>query len=159
MLLTDANKIFKKLKSIIKKDVGTDDIDIIAVGSIRRKCTEVGDIDILIVSDTNIMKLIKLPDYTQTEKGKRRCRFVSDGVKVDIFYSTIAERPYALLHHTGDATFNIKCRRRAMHYGYKLNQYGIFDKHTGTSISEDFDTEKKILKFINVKYRSPSKRI
>jgi len=152
MLLKDAIKEFKKIKKLIPAKC-------IAVGSIRRKCEEVGDIDILVVSEKNIMKSIKLPaEYTQIEKGSRRCRFKHELHNVDIFYAKPHEEPYALLHHTGDKTFNIKCKRKAKHYGYKLNQYGIFDKHTGTSISEDFDTEKKILKFINVKYKFPKKR-
>jgi DNA polymerase (family 10) len=51
--------------------------------------------------------------------------------RADLFLATRAERPYALFHYTGPASYNVRVRAHAKRLGFRLNQYGLFERATG----------------------------
>ena len=73
--------------------------------------------------------------------------------QVDFRYVTLEEYPSALLHFTGNKTFNIAIRRKAIALGYKLNEYGLWKNGKRIKLS----TEKSILDKlkVNSKYYDP----
>jgi DNA polymerase (family 10) len=60
---------------------------------------------------------------------------LSNGIQVDL--RVVSESSYgaALLYFTGSREHNIKLRSLAIDKGYKLNEYGLFNKDTGVPIA------------------------
>ena len=133
----------KKIKSVI-------------VGSLRRRANLVRDIDILILSDNKeILSQIDFADLKlqkETSSGKLKRSLTINGIKVDFFLASPAVRAFALFHHTGPASYNIRIRAHAKKLGYKLNQYGLFPN------SANIKTEKDICEILNITYYTPSSR-
>ncbi|VVB70862.1 DNA polymerase beta thumb [uncultured archaeon] len=78
------------------------------------------------------------------------------GVHVDLFLTDTSSLPFALLHHTGDKNYNIIVRNKAKHLGYKLNQYGLFKGDE--KIKKKFKSERQVIEFIGLTYKSPKDR-
>ena len=62
----------------------------------------------------------------------------------------------ALLYFTGSYEFNQEMRSNAKKLGYKLNEYGLYDKKTGEDIP--ILSEQDMFKVLNMKYLAPSER-
>ena len=171
-----ANKIKKRLKF--------DNVEsqILIVGSLRRKMPFVNDIDLLVVvpsSCKNINKILpsmrlknlkKSKQSTglhiyQTNNGSMRREIVvctdKKSYKIDLFITKANKLAFALLHFTGSADYNIRIRAYVKKKGMLLNQYGLYDAITNSSIkgSNNIMTEKELTKFIGVTYYPPHKRI
>jgi len=152
-------------------------------GSFRRgKEIGIGDIDILVTPSTPIDKVIStikkhLSIYHDTfveggskfsflvkhnkKLGKKILNYTKDLIQVDIrFIKNPSSKPFMLLYFTGNKNFNLMVRSKAKKSGYKLNEYGLFDRKTNTPISKDLSSESKILKFIGIKekFNDPSMR-
>jgi DNA polymerase/3'-5' exonuclease PolX len=136
------------------------------VGSYRRNKQILADIDVLTTLSINeAVDLIKTSKNIKIvaiySRGTSRlgaiAKFRTKYVRVDIFHTTPADLPFALLHHTGSANFNIRVRKVAKDNGYKLNQYGLFEGATNKKIT-GLKTERDILKYINVTYKKPEER-
>lgn len=135
----------KKLKEVKRIDVG---------GSIRRKEATVGDIDIL-VSTKNKEKIIQrfttLKEVKKVlAKGPTKSMVVlKNGMQSDI--RVVDDKSYgaALQYFTGNKAHNIRLREIAMKKGWKLNEYGLFDKKTGKMFPSN--TEEKIYKKLGFK--------
>jgi len=149
-----ANKIFHKIKSYIKENYKC---RVKKVGSLRRKCPIVNDIDFLIVSkNKTILQEIALKHSKVLESGnfRKKIYLKKYKIKIDLFYTEPTALAFALLHRTGNKNFNIRIRSHAKKRGLKLNQYGLFKgdkKYT-------FKTEREILDYLNITYKSPSER-
>lgn len=135
------------------------------VGSGRRGVEYSRDIDFLttVKLDTVGNKLASLQSIKvigQLNRGERRRSWIiSMGkhiIKIDVFTTTKANYPFALLHFTGSKDFTIRVRAQAKRLGYKLSQYGLFDAN-GRRIS-GLKSERAILKKINITYKQPSER-
>lgn len=147
-----------RIYNIIYKKLLQYKIKVYKVGSLRRELAEVHDIDFLIVSrNKNILKTIEFNNSIVRECGTKRKKIYLKKyhIKIDLFYSEPAALPFALLHHTGSKDFNIRIRSVAKKRGLKLNQYGLFK---GTK-SLKFRSERSILKYLNITYKSPKDRI
>lgn len=103
-------------------------------GSWRRKKETCKDLDILVqaesLAELNIMNLMK--DF----QGLGEVRWSGD-LKMSFFYCEIPidikvvpkeSWGAGLLHHTGNAQFNMVCRRKAKSQGYLLNEYGLWTR-------------------------------
>jgi len=154
-ILPVANKIvedLKKNKFVLKIDV---------VGSIRRKKETVKDIDILIASnkpETVAAAFVNLPVVKRVlAKGKTRCSAIlRNNLKCDIRIVKLNQYGSALLYFTGSKEFNVRLRILAIQKGYKLSEYGLFNKKTGKLIASK--TEKEIFKKLGLGYISPELR-
>lgn len=154
--------------NVLQKNVSK---SIIGVGSYRRERAIVSDIDVITTVDlSTIAELIQTihtrlhPESTfkflgMYAAGERKCsmivQFRGKNARVDIFKVLPEERPYALLHYTGPSSFNIRIRAHAKAQGFKLNQFGLYDRENNLI---KLNSERAILKYIGVTYKVPSAR-
>lgn len=128
-------------------------------GSIRRMKDAVGDIDILISSDSPakiVEHFLKYEDITKvlaTGSGKASV-IVDNKYQVDIRIVPPESFGAALQYFTGSRQHNIKLRKIAIQKGYKLSEYGIFigSKKVGG------ETEEEIYDILGMQYVPPEIR-
>jgi len=127
---------------------------IVVAGSIRRKRKTIGDIDILATSKQPgklIDAFTKLPQVKRVlAKGPTKAMVIlRNNMQADL--RVVDEESYgaALLYFTGDKQFNIEMRKKAIKLGYKLSEYGLFDRQTGKKVAGK--TEKEIFKILGYK--------
>jgi DNA polymerase/3'-5' exonuclease PolX len=75
--------------------------------------------------------------------------------RIDIRFITFDSYPSALLYFTGSGDLNKKMRNIAKEKGYKLSEYGLFDK-SGNKII--VNSERDIFHKLNMEYLPPSLR-
>ena len=102
-------------------------------GSYRRQAETVGDIDVLIVTDEPqsvsdaVSKLSIVRDVVA--HGDKKISFnLRNGIRVDIRFVREDQWGSALLYFTGNKEHNIAMRKVAIQKGWKLNEYGLFEK-------------------------------
>lgn len=137
---------------------------IIPVGGYRRGNALFKDIDLLSTYkiSTVIKAIEKIAEITRViASGEKSAsliiNFDGHSIHVDIFNTTKKELPYALLHYTGNAIFNIRLRAHAKRNGYKLNQYELYDEIEKRPVP-GLKTERKILEFLGWKWHEPAER-
>jgi DNA polymerase (family X) len=153
-ILPIANKLIKKIKSwseVIKAE---------PAGSLRRKEPTIGDIDIIISSKTPkkvTAKFVKLPEVKKIiAQGKTKAAvWLKNNFEVDIRVVDDSCYGAALQYFTGPKNFNIKTRKIAIKKGYKLSEYGLFNRKTGELIAGK--TEKEIFEKLGLPYIKPEK--
>lgn len=146
--------------------VGTYKMDV--AGSYRRKKKTSGDIDILLSSETFILKeaidvLNKWNVVTdilsmKSEKFMGVCHCPSGNyhnIRVDIVFLPEEQYGAGLLYFTGSKEFNVDMRFNAKKQGLRLNQHGLFDED-GELIPTY--TERDIFDVLDMKYVEPEYR-
>ncbi|MBE3121283.1 MAG: DNA polymerase/3'-5' exonuclease PolX [Thermoplasmata archaeon] len=130
-------------------------------GSLRRMKETIGDLDILISSknpETVMEYFVSYPDVAQVlAKGTTKSSvLLNDNLQVDL--RVVEEKSYgaALQYFTGSKDHNITLRGLAIRKGYKLNEYGLFDKNTEKYIAGK--TEEEIYKKVGFPYIEPELR-
>lgn len=98
-------------------------------GSYRRGKPDCGDIEIVFLAEDKsgvrlaISQLFgTTADYGPIMHGPFR------GVQFDLFIANTQEWGSMILHATGSGKFNMLMRARAKERGYKLNQYGLWER-------------------------------
>lgn len=145
-------------------------LNIIGVGSYRRKRPFLRDIDLLTTLPLKTI-LEKIQTYNDKSEdsallfigayshGDKKLSMIlhynHKYFRTDIFKTTKKEMSFALLHYTGPKEFNIRVRAKAKYKGYKLNQFGLFDS-SGSVV--ELKTEKAILDHLGISYKKPSER-
>ncbi len=141
----------RKLKEVSK---------VIAAGSIRRKKLTIGDIDLVVETNSPekvIGSFIKM-DFVKEVlgKGKEKATIITkDNMQIDIRVFSPEEFGAGLLYFTGDKQHNIWLRKIAIKKGLKLNEYGLFKGKKRIAGK----TEEEIYKKLGVKRIKPEKRI
>jgi len=102
-------------------------------GSLRRGKETIGDLDILAVSgkpEEAARAFVSLPDVEEilAQGAKKSSVRLSGGFQVDLRIVPEESFGSALQYFTGSKSHNIRLRERAVAQGYKLNEYGLFDK-------------------------------
>jgi DNA polymerase (family 10) len=145
--------------SYLKKQKKIKKIDI--AGSLRRMKETIGDIDILALSNEpeQVMDFfVQYPDVAEVlVKGVTKSSvLLQDHLQVDL--RVVEEKSYgaALQYFTGSKDHNVTLRGLAIKQGYKLNEYGLFDKKTEKYIAGK--TEKEIYNKIGMSYIEPELR-
>jgi DNA polymerase (family 10) len=157
---SDVIKIAKKVVRSLKNSGAATRIMI--AGSLRRKKEKVHDIDLLATSN-NASELMEsftiMPDVRRVlARGLSKTMLVLDNsIQVDLRIVPAESWGSALLYFTGDKGFNIYLRRVAIKLGYKLSEYGLFDRKSEKRLAGD--SEKEIFAKLGVKYVSPPKRV
>ena len=130
-------------------------------GSLRRMKETIGDLDILISSknpETIMQYFVSYPEVEQVlAKGTTKSSvLLNDNLQVDL--RVVDEKSYgaALQYFTGSKDHNVTLRGLAIRKGYKLNEYGLFDKKTEKYIAGK--TEEDIYKKIGFSYIEPELR-
>jgi DNA polymerase (family 10) len=131
VLLGYALPIAEEIKARLKEGAAIGRIEV--AGSLRRMKETVGDIDILVTSN----KPKEVADFFTgmkdvrevLGKGTTKCSVImKNDLQVDL--RIIDETSYgsALAYFTGSKDHNIELRKIAIDKGYKLNEYGLFQK-------------------------------
>ncbi len=129
-----AEDLVSELKSL--KQVGRINV----AGSIRRGRESVKDIDILITSKDPkpVMDyFVKMKDVKEVlAQGPTKSSIVlHSGMQVDV--RVMDEKSYgsALQYFTGSKDHNVALRQIAISKGYKLSEYGLFDRKSGRFVA------------------------
>jgi hypothetical protein len=149
--------------------------DWILGGSWRRKAPEIGDLDVMIVTETGLFGDFKFPEHFVVDEDGKQGPQVAQGnlvlhhvavagryeedvyesIHVDFWCCTPAQRGAFLMFITGPMPLNIQQRRIAKEKGYMLSQYGLFD-HDGVQL--DRGTEIDIYSLLGLPWLRPEDR-
>jgi len=159
VLLNVAYEDGKKYLVYLKKS--KDIIKISIAGSLRRMKETIGDLDILASSDNpkNVMNyFIKYEDVKRVLlKGNTKTSvLLDDNIQVDLRVVSSSSFGAALQYFTGSKEHNIKMRSIAIKKGYKLNEYGLFNKKNDRYIVGK--KEQEIYNKLDLKYIEPELR-
>lgn len=143
----------------IKKCSGVIQVDL--AGSLRRMKETIGDIDIIVASedpDTVMDHFIKYPKIKQIlVQGKTKTSvLLIDSIQVDLRVVPIQSYGAALQYFTGSKEHNVTLRGLAVRQGFKLNEYGLFEKKTDKYLSGR--TEQDIYTHLNLQFIPPEIR-
>ena len=145
-----AAEVMKKIKGAVKR------YDI--AGSIRRKKSDIGDVDVVVVPKSVGALKSELTKLSQNVwGGQKLLNMVYKDRQFNFVITDDNAYGAALMHTTGSAQYNIGLRSKAKKLGYKLNQYGLIDVNTGDIIASK--TEDDIYKALGRdKPRPPEQR-
>jgi DNA polymerase (family 10) len=133
---------------------------IMAAGSLRRKKSTIRDIDIIIETRKPgkvIEEFLKMNFVGKIlGKGQKKATIITkEGVPVDIRLTDKNSFGACLLYFTGDKQHNIWLRKIAMKKGWKLNEYGLFEKDRMIAGK----TENEVYQKLGVRPVPPEERI
>ncbi len=147
--LDDASKIAESFKNTFVNNA-------IIVGSIRRKCTTIGDIDMMTTTSlSSIEKNVLAKGVPIIVSGTKILHAVYKDITINIYHYEKSYEGAMLMFLTGPSEYNIAYRRMAAKSGQKLNQYGLFDKN-GLMIAGK--TEDSIYAAFGKKWKEPCLR-
>ncbi len=142
----------KKCKDVDKASIA---------GSLRRMKETIGDLDILASSKKpdNVMDYFSNYEDVQRVllKGNTKTSvLLNDNIQVDL--RVVDKKSYgaALQYFTGSKEHNVVMRSIAIKNGYKLNEYGLFEKDTEKYVSGE--SEEDIYNLLGLKYIEPELR-
>ncbi len=121
-------------------------------GSIRRQLDEVGDVDLLCVTD-DPAAAIAPPTAAPANAGTVTKWYDFMGVRFNVFVVPMESEGAGLLFATGSGEFNVWMRSLAKRKGYKLNRYGLYDRDTGEMVAGQ--TEGAIFIHLGLPYIPP----
>lgn len=160
-LLKEAELHAQKMLTEIKKIPGVHKAEL--AGSLRRKNETIGDIDIVLTANEGdwqkiVKKIIHLPQVERVlVAGRTKASVVLRELPIQADIRIVHDNEFgsALLYFTGSKEHNIKLRTLAKERGYKINEYGIFNKNGKRLAGE---TEEEMYHFLKLNYIPPEKR-
>lgn len=163
LILPYAQQIADEVIAWLKKSPNVLRAD--ALGSLRRRASTVGDIDIAAAtknpSDT-LTHFTKYPKATRTlEKGDRTSSIiVPGGRQVDLMVETPDAYGALLQHFTGSKQHNIALREYALRLrpSLSLSDYGIYRKKKGKKLLRKIATEEEFYKYLGMEWVPPELR-
>ncbi len=113
-------------------------------GSTRRRKELIGDIDILAASNygQDVSDFFVEAPFVKEiiVKGKKKTSILTENnFQIDLRVVSEEEFPAALQYFTGSKEHNVKMRERAKKYGFKLNEYGLFDGEERIELNDEAD--------------------
>jgi len=156
--LREAEKIAKPIVNLLMKLKETKKVEV--MGSLRRKRPTIGDIDILASSNKPeklVERFVRMRSVVKVvAEGKTKVSVVLKfGVNCDLRIVKPESWGAASLYFVGSKGYNIKMRRIAIRKGYKLSEYGLFDKKENMIAGK---TEIEVYNKLGLKYRKPEDR-
>lgn len=137
-------------------------------GSWRRGADLIGDIDLVIVTETGTLASdllnsgVRLPTCVQWQRSGPK---IADGsmpmpdggdLHIDFWSCRPCERGAFLMFSTGPAQLNVYQRRLAARRGLALSQVGLLDRETRHQL--DDGTEEGIYRLLGLTYLTPEER-
>lgn len=108
-------------------------------GSLRRWKETIGDIDILVSGPSKEITtaFVGYPDVKEVlGSGETKTSVVMEnGIQADLRVVEEDSFGAALQYFTGSKEHNVRLRQHAIDKGYKLNEYGLFDKDTDHKVA------------------------
>ncbi len=148
-----------KLANALKRKIEPFCEKVIVAGSIRHKKETIGDIDILAIAkdSSKAMDAFRKAGAKTLSTGSTKTMIIlKNGFQADLRVVKPESFGAALLYFTGPVSFNIEVRKIAISKGYKLSEYGLFDRKTGKLIASK--DEESIFKKLGLKYVKPEDR-
>ncbi len=129
-------------------------------GSIRRMKETIGDIDILAISERPEEAIKAFTDFDDVEsvvaKGNTKVTvWLKAGISCDLRVISPESFASALQYFTGSKEHNIDIRKIAISKGYKLNEYGLFNKK---DVAVKCNNEADIYNMLGMDYIPPEMR-
>ena len=139
------------------------------LGSLRRKASTVGDIDIAVATDKPkavLEHFVNFPKKVRIlEKGEKTASIIIPGnLQIDLMVGPVSQYGALLQHFTGSKHHNIALREFANKKGWSLSEYGIRKFEARSTKSETnsklkkFKTEEEFYKFLGLEYIPPELR-
>jgi len=124
-------KYMRKSDAVLKVEVA---------GSARRRKETIGDLDVLASSmkpEEVTQRFITMPPVIRVvSHGTTRSTVVLEGqIQVDLRVVAPEEYGSALQYFTGSKEHNVKLRTIGVKKGFKLNEYGLFDRDTDRRVA------------------------
>jgi DNA polymerase (family 10) len=122
-------------------------------GSARRRMETVGDLDILAASlepEKAVERFVTMPPVTRVlSQGTTKSTVVLEkNLQVDLRVIPPEDYGAALQYFTGSKEHNVELRTIAVKRGYKLSEYGLFDRETNRVVASR--TEEEIYKALGM---------
>lgn len=157
MLFTFAKEVSERVISYINQSQEV--LDVIALGSLRRKEATVGDLDIAISTNNPKEVLSHFLEFSEIEdvlsSGDKKATVVlNNDVQIDIRVSEPESFGSMLQYFTGNKQHNVLLRTYALEMGFSLSEYGI--KVNG--ILKKTKTEKEFYNRIGLPFIEPELR-
>lgn len=156
-LISEISKDVEKIITYLKKIKEVKKIEV--AGSFRRRKETIGDLDILIVSSfpekimncfTTMDDVVRIWARGATKSSVR----VKKGYDVDLRVVPLESFGAALQYFTGSKDHNVHLRRIAIKKGYKLNEYGLYNKEKCIAGKNEVEIYKKLgLDFVEPQLR------
>ncbi len=130
-------------------------------GSIRRRREVIKDIDILVATDAPEEVMERFIALASIERviahgATKSSVMLEGGINCDLRAVTDAEYPFALHYFTGSKEHNVAMRARAKKYDCKLNEYGLFNGASQSSLA--CADEAEIFAALELEYIPPELR-
>jgi DNA polymerase (family 10) len=129
------------------------------LGSVRRGAETCGDLDILACgADGSLVDAFTRYPGVERVLGKgggKASVLMRDGFQADLRFVKTGQRGAAMQYFTGSKAHNIVLRDRALSRGWKLNEYGLFDKDDRTIAGA---TEEGIYQALGMAFVPPELR-
>ncbi|MCW3990990.1 MAG: DNA polymerase/3'-5' exonuclease PolX [Candidatus Bathyarchaeota archaeon] len=130
-------------------------------GSARRRRETVGDIDVLVSSlspEVVSERFVSMPPVARVlSHGSTRSTVVMNNfLQVDLRVVPPESYGAALQYFTGSKDHNVKLRTIAVRAGYKLNEYGLFDRETDEVVAGE--DEEGIYRVLGMELMPPELR-
>jgi DNA polymerase (family 10) len=130
-------------------------------GSARRRRETVGDLDILVASvepDEAVKRFVSMPPVMRVlSQGSTKSTVVLEkNLQVDLRVIPPEDYGAALQYFTGSKDHNVKLRTIAVMDGYKLSEYGLFERETERLVASR--TEEEIYKVLGMDWIEPELR-
>ena len=130
-------------------------------GSARRRRDTVGDLDVLVSSlrpDVVSERFVSMPPVARVlSHGSTRSTVVMNNfLQVDLRVVPPGSYGAALQYFTGSKDHNVKLRTIAVRAGYKLNEYGLFDRETDEVVAGE--DEEGIYRVLGMELMPPELR-
>ena len=130
-------------------------------GSARRRRETVGDLDILVASvepEKAVERFVTMPPVTRVlSQGSTKSTVVLEkNLQVDLRVIPPEDYGAALQYFTGSMEHNVELRTIAVKMGYKLSEYGLFDRDTNRVVASR--TEEEIYKALGMDLIPPELR-
>lgn len=157
--LSGARRLAQALTEFLNKKAQIKNVEI--AGSLRRGKESIGDIDLLLTSgDLELIaeKIQRSEHFSEfVARGNTKVSFrTTEGIQVDIRQVKPGSFGAALLYFTGSKEHNVKLRERAIHKGFRLNEYGIFNASGDTLIAAK--TERAVYQKLGLSWIPPELR-
>ncbi len=130
-------------------------------GSLRRMKETIGDIDILATSEEPDEVMDYFVEYDDVQrvllKGSTKTSvLLNDNIQVDLRVVRKESYGAALQYFTGSKEHNVSMRSLAIKKGYKLNEYGLFNKKNDEYVVGE--SEEQIYNNLGLAYIEPELR-
>ncbi|SFS72708.1 DNA polymerase/3'-5' exonuclease PolX [Marininema halotolerans] len=160
-LLVDAYKVAEIIQARLRECPHVLRVEL--GGSLRRMKETVKDIDVVVATEhpkevASVLK--KMPEVADViNDGDRKVSLQVEmeiPIQVDVRFVLPHQFITTLHHFTGSKEHNVRVRRRAKTFGWKVSEYGIFDPETEEE--HPFETEKDLYDRLDLPFIAPEMR-